>query len=103
MKKGDLVLIPFPFTDLSGKKLRPALILVESQSDVVVSFLTTQLHRQENFDLLIEPSGQNGLKKIINGGSSILWETLFLNQPMIVIIPGNQKTMLELKKMKNGD
>lgn len=63
MKKGDLVLIPFPFTDLSGNKLRPAVILVDSQSDVLVSFLTTQLHRQDQYDLLLEPTFQNGLKK----------------------------------------
>lgn len=30
MQKGDIVLIPFPFTDLSGNKLRSAVILVET-------------------------------------------------------------------------
>ncbi len=29
MVKGDIVLITFPFTDLSGSKLRPAVILVD--------------------------------------------------------------------------
>jgi hypothetical protein len=27
MTKGDIVLITFPFTDLSGKKLRPAVVI----------------------------------------------------------------------------
>jgi hypothetical protein len=30
MTKGDIVLITFPFTDLSGTKLRPAVILIET-------------------------------------------------------------------------
>jgi mRNA interferase MazF len=63
MIKGDIVLIPFPFTDLSGLKNRPTLILVSGESDITVSFITTQLKWQENFDVKIERTSKNGLKK----------------------------------------
>lgn len=62
MNKGDIVLIPFPFTDLSGVKNRPALILAAGEVDVTVSFVTKQLRWQEDFDVKIEPSKTNGLK-----------------------------------------
>ena len=62
MKKGDIVLIPFPFTDLSGNKNRPALILIDSEDVVTVCFITSQLKWQSEFDLSLKPSEVNGLK-----------------------------------------
>jgi mRNA interferase MazF len=41
MTKGDIVLIPFPFTDLTGNKLRPAVILIKAASDITVCFIST--------------------------------------------------------------
>lgn len=63
MKKDDIVLIPFPFTDLTGVKNRPAVILIAGNTDVTVSFITTQVKWQEQLDVLLEPSKKNGLKK----------------------------------------
>ena len=63
MKKGDLVLIPFPFTDLTGNKNRPALVLVNGELDVTLAFISTQLKWKEATDVILKPSGGNGLKK----------------------------------------
>ncbi|MCS6973736.1 MAG: type II toxin-antitoxin system PemK/MazF family toxin [Cyclobacteriaceae bacterium] len=63
MIKGDIILLPFPFTDLSGLKYRPARILAVSENDVTVAFITTQFKWQDDFDVVIQPSPVNGLKK----------------------------------------
>ena len=63
MAKGDIVLITFPFTDLTGSKLRPAVILAETVLDLTVCFITTQLQWQETTDVLLMPTSSNGLRK----------------------------------------
>lgn len=42
--KGDILLISFPFTDFSGTKVRPAVILMETELDVTVAFITSQFN-----------------------------------------------------------
>ena len=64
MKKGDIVLIPFPFNDLSGNINRPTVVLIESDEDVTVCFITTQFKWRGEFDIVLQPSESNGLKTI---------------------------------------
>ncbi len=41
--KAKVVLVRFPFTDLSGTKLRPALVVHEDEHDVIVVFISSKL------------------------------------------------------------
>ena len=63
-KKGTVVLVPFPFTDLSGNKVRPALIVSDGKvgSDVVVVFITSQPKSKGEYLVSLKPSAENGLK-----------------------------------------
>jgi len=62
MKKGSVILIPFPFTDLSGSKIRPAVVLNNSGLDVTISFISSQLKWKIDCDVFVLPSVNNGLK-----------------------------------------
>jgi len=65
MYKGTLVLIPFPFTDLSGHKVRPALVLHNQKGgeDCIVAFISSAQGKKIGlFDIPVKPTKHNGLK-----------------------------------------
>lgn len=65
---GDVVLVPFPFTDQSSIKKRPA-IVVSSQaynserSDVIIMAVTSQIRPTNNFDTPVTDWQAAGLLK----------------------------------------
>jgi len=65
--KGKIVLIPFPFTDLTAAKLRPALAIYEGEKDVLVVFISSKVpSKPSEVDILITTNrtgfGKTGLK-----------------------------------------
>jgi mRNA interferase MazF len=54
--KGEAVVIPFPFSDLSGSKKRPALVLADLPGDdIVLCQITSQ--STDNYSIQLENSG----------------------------------------------
>ena len=48
--RGDVVIVPFPFSDLSAAKRRPALVLTDSELDAYGDFILAQITSQEKED-----------------------------------------------------
>lgn len=69
MKQREIILVPFPFSDQSGQKIRPAIIVSndrfnDSCNDVIACAITSNL-KPSTYTLLID---QNDL------GSGVLYE-----------------------------
>jgi len=47
--KGDVVVIPFPFSDLSGSKRRPALVVADLHGDDVILCQITSTARDDDY------------------------------------------------------
>ena len=56
------MLVRFPFSDLSGSKIRPSVVLIADPSDVTVAFVSTQINRKAKWDIILHPDSSNGLK-----------------------------------------
>ena len=71
LRRGDVVLVPFPFTNLSTEKLRPAVIISvhPQKTDVVIAFISSAVSRGElsETDYLLSQDNpdfaRTGLKK----------------------------------------
>lgn len=50
-KQADIIIVPFPFSNLRGSKLRPVIIIsnsiVNRRNDVIVAQITSNLHSDE--------------------------------------------------------
>lgn len=64
--KGDIVVVPFPFSDLSGTKKRPALVLANLPGNDIILCQITSRFRKDKFSIELSSNSFHA------GGLSIL-------------------------------
>lgn len=60
-EKGDIVLVVFPFTDVSGNKRRPALVVGVSGEHAIVIFITSKATGERRWRVEVPHTGHTGL------------------------------------------
>ena len=69
LKRGDIVLVPFPFTDLSSTKVRPAVLISadKQRNDVIIAFISSITENLHTHDVVLKNTDtdflRTGLKK----------------------------------------
>jgi len=113
VKKGTIILTPFPFTDLEGKKLRPALVISSSKvkgNDVIIAFISSVVNKRLMMtDFFIHKSSKGfkrtGLKKnsvlklakiATIDRKIILGELGYLIEENIKVVNGKLKVIFDL-------
>ena len=66
MKTGDVILIPFPFSDFKNVKVRPCIVICETKDkfkDIVVSAVCSVIPEKLNInEILLSPDNSNNLR-----------------------------------------
>lgn len=95
MKRGDVAIIDYPFSDGGGRKLRPVLV-VQSDSgngmltDTIVALITSRLHRSLPIHVDVDPSSVEGRSSSLRLVSRVPCENLYtIDQRFILRITGS--------------
>lgn len=81
--KGDVVIVPFPFSDLSNSKKRPALVLANLEGDDLILSQITSQNILDSYSINIEVSDfKNGT---LNKKSNVRPNKIFTADKKIVL------------------
>ena len=81
--KGDIVVVPFPFSDLSSSKRRPAIILADLAGDDLILSQITSRNVSDSMSIAIEPN--EVINSTLNVASNIRPNKLFTADESIVL------------------
>ena len=81
--KGDIVVIPFPYSDLSNSKRRPALVLSNLRGDDIILCQITSKNVKDNYAIPIDE--KSFVKGSLNQLSNIRPNRIFTADKHIII------------------
>ena len=104
MKRGDVVIVDYPFSDARGSKVRPALVVQADDknaqlSDTIIALITSRLHRTLDTHVLIDISTPDGQQSGLRLRSEVQCENLCtIDQKFILGVIGamSKSTMREV-------
>ena len=93
--KGDIVVLPFPYSDLSSSKRRPALVLANLQGDDIILCQITSQFVKDNY--AIELSNSDFKMGSLNKPGNIRPNRLFTAENSIILrkVGSIQSSVLE--------
>ena len=107
MKRGNVILLDFPFQDNKGSKIRPALVVQNDHdnqrlANTIVAMITGNLqYAHEPANLLIDPKTKDGAASGLHGPSVVKCGNLFtVPQTKILHVIGriSRQTTLRLNR-----
>jgi mRNA interferase MazF len=88
MTKGKVVLVPFPFDDLSTEKVRPAVCLtnpIGPHRHVILAFITSRIPAELlGSDLVLDPSHADFVKTGLRVSSTLRLHRLMTVTPALI-------------------
>ena len=91
MKRGDIVVVDFPYSDGSASKIRPALVILNDREnvrlrDTVIATITGNISRVSYpTQVLVDPNTAVGASSSLHGPSSVLCCHLYTIRQSLVI------------------
>lgn len=97
--KGDVVVIPFPFSDLSQNKRRPALVIADLKGDDLILCQITSKNVNDNYSMILKNS--DFISGSLQTESNIRPNKIFTADKSIILYKIGQLKPSKLKQVIN--
>ena len=106
VSRGDIVLVDYPFSDRTGSKVRPALVvqcdaLNHKITDTILAAISRSRHRDSATQLLIDLSTPDGSRTGLRQNSMIQCENLLTYDQRLVIAKIGDLSPLMMKRVND--
>ena len=97
--KSEVVVLPFPFSDLSNSKRRPALVVAALKGDDVILCQITSEARKDDYSIILNQD--DFMEGTLNLKSRIRPNKLFTADKSIIIYKAGMLTGKKIKEVEN--
>ena len=106
VSRGEIVLVDYPFSDRTGRKVRPALVVQADHlnsriTDTILASISRSTHRASKTQLFVDISTPDGSQTGLRQNSMIQCENLLTYDQRLIITSIGQISTPLLEKIQN--